>query len=369
MRALTALLAGAAGLLVLATAQAATPLLPRVTVITDSVGGDLTWDPPARAVLGKGLDLNVDARTCRRLVAPGCPYDGVQPPSALDAIEGADPAWLGSVVTVDVGYNDPPGEYAAGMDEVMRALVARGVTHVIWVTLREEQAQWIASNEAIRAEARVWPQVTVADWDTASRGKAWFSGDGVHLNPEGVLGLAELLRPYVMSACGGPCDASQPYPAQHEGSGHEPTRIAGVFAGSRFVARSALVRYEIGLSCCPSKTIGDVVVYLFEARGVSCRTLDDAKDRRFFTFTVQADGRKLPVRRPVPASFFQQASFNIPGLTSGFQIGTRIVFTKIGTSKGDSWHGSIRVPRSTLSGKTYSLAGTFAAPWCGTTRP
>jgi hypothetical protein len=35
-----------------------------VTVITDSVGGDLTWDAAARAVLGKGLDLNVDARTC-----------------------------------------------------------------------------------------------------------------------------------------------------------------------------------------------------------------------------------------------------------------------------------------------------------------
>ena len=254
------------------------------------------------------------------------------------------------------------------MDEVVRALVAKGVAHVIWVTLREEQDQWTVANEAIRAEAAVWPQVTVADWDTASRDKAWFSEDGVHLNSAGVLGLAGLLRPYVMSACGGPCAASQPYPAQHEGSGREPTRIAGVFAGSRFVAHSALVRYEIGLSCCPSKTIGDIEVYLFESRGVTCKTLEAAKSRRFFTFAVEADGKKLPVGRPVPGSFFQQASFNVPGLTSGFQIGTTIVFTRIGTSKGDSWHGSIRVPRSTLSGKKYSLAGSFAAPWCGTVR-
>jgi hypothetical protein len=367
VKALTALIAGAAVLVGLATAQAAAPL-PRVTVITDSVGGDLTWDSAARAVLGKGLDLNVDARTCRRLVAPGCPYDGARPPSALDVVQGADPARLGSVVTVDVGYNDLPGEYAADMDKVVRALVAKGVTHVIWVTLREEQNQWGASNAGIRAEAAVWPQVTVADWNSASRGKTWFSVDGVHLNSSGVLGLAGFLRPYVMSACGGPCAASQPYPAQHEGSGREPTRIAGVFAGSPFAAHSARVRYEIGASCCPARTVGDVEVYLFEERGVTCKTLEAAKRRRFFTFTVEADGKQLPVGRPVPRSFFQQASFNVPGLTSGFQIGTRIVFTRIGTSKSDSWHGSIRVPRSTLSGKTYSLAGTFAASWCGTTR-
>lgn len=162
--------------------------------------------------------------------------------------------------------------------------------------------------------------------------------------------------------------AGAPYPAQHAGSGREPTSASGIFAGKPFVARSALVRYELGLSCCPSKTVGDVDVYLFEQKGITCRTLEAARYHRNFSYSVEADGKALPVGRPVPDSFFQQASFNIVALTTGFQIGIQIVFTRIDTSPGKTWHGRIRAPRSTYSGKTYSLAGTFAARWCGTAR-
>jgi hypothetical protein len=171
-----------------------------------------------------------------------------------------------------------------------------------------------------------------------------------------------------LAASAGAWAAGAPYPSQHQGEGHERTAVAGIFAGTRFVPRSALVRYEIGLSCCPSKTIGDVQVDLFEKPGLSCKTLDDAKDRRFFTYSVESNGKALPVGHAVPDSFFQQASFNVTGLTTGFQIGTRIVFTRIDTSRSATWHGSIRAPRSTYSGKTYSLAGTFAGRWCGTVR-
>jgi hypothetical protein len=169
-------------------------------------------------------------------------------------------------------------------------------------------------------------------------------------------------------AAGGSAATGKPYPAQHQGSGREPTALSGIFAGTPFVPRSALVRYEIGPSCCPTKTIGEVDVYLFEARGVTCKKLDDARYHRNFSYSVEADGKALPVGRAVPDSFFQQASFNVTGLTTGFQIGIRIVFTRIDTSPGRTWHGRIRAPRSTYSGKTYSLAGTFAARWCGTVR-
>jgi hypothetical protein len=159
-----------------------------------------------------------------------------------------------------------------------------------------------------------------------------------------------------------------PYPAQHQGSGKEPTSASGIFAGSPFVARSALVDYELGASCCPAKTVGQVNVFLFEQAGVRCATLEQAKDKRFFSYTVETDGKKLPVGRVAPDNLFQQASFNIVGLTTGFQPGVSIAFTRIDTARSAVWHGRISVPRQRYNGKTYALNGTFAARWCGTKR-
>jgi hypothetical protein len=159
-----------------------------------------------------------------------------------------------------------------------------------------------------------------------------------------------------------------PYPAQHEGAGKERTSANGVFAGTTYVARSALVDYELGASCCPQTTVGQVNVFLFEQAGVRCATLAQAKYKRFFSYTVETDGKKLPVGRVTPASLFQQASFNIVGLTTGFQPGVSIVFTRIDTARKGLWRGRITVPRQQYKGKTYALKGTFAALWCGTKR-
>jgi hypothetical protein len=156
------------------------------------------------------------------------------------------------------------------------------------------------------------------------------------------------------------------YPAQHAGSGSEPTKAAGIFAGKPFVARSALVAYDVGKSCCPEKNVGNLDLYLLERAGVTCAKLEDAKSHRFFSYTVEADGKQLPVGKPVPSSFFQQASYNIVGLTTGFQIGIQITYSRIDTSPNALWHGSFLSPPDTFNGKHYSLKGTFAAHWCGT---
>jgi hypothetical protein len=155
-----------------------------------------------------------------------------------------------------------------------------------------------------------------------------------------------------------------PYPAQHAGAGREPTAGTGIFAGTTFVPRSALVDYEIGDSCCPSKKVGQVNVFLFEQKGVRCAGLESAKNKRFFSYTVETDGKKLPVGRTPPDSWFQQASFNVVGLTTGFQPGVSIVFTRIDT--GGLWHGRVNVPRQTYNKKVFGLRATFAAAWCGT---
>jgi hypothetical protein len=176
------------------------------------------------------------------------------------------------------------------------------------------------------------------------------------------------MKGLVVLAAAALASAPGPYPAQHEGTGTQPLSGSGTFAGSSFVPRSAFADYELGASCCPQTTVGQVNVYLFEARGVRCATLEQAKGKRFFSYTIETDGKRLPVGRPVPSSLFQQASFNVVGLTTGFQPGVSIVFTRIDTSPAGVWHGRIGVPKQRFKGKTYAFAGTFAARWCGTKR-
>lgn len=187
----------AAGLCALA--LAATPVLagpPRVTVIGDSVQETLAFTGHARAVLGGGIDLRLEARACRKLAAPGC--IGGAPESALSLV-GRLGRGLGSVVVVNVGYNDWPGAYAVA--DVRSALRAAGVRRTVWVTLRESQGTYRDINAAIRSAAAARASgIRLADWDAASSGRPWFGGDGVHLTATGAEGLAGFLHRHVVAA-------------------------------------------------------------------------------------------------------------------------------------------------------------------------
>lgn len=199
LRALTLGLVVAAALFAVASASASRSAKPRVTVIGDSIAASFGYVPAATRHLGKGLDLRSDAVVCRRLVATSCPFQGSTPPTALEVI-GDRGSSLGSVVVVNVGYNDWAAVY--DVDRVIRALRAAGVERVVWVTLREASSNaslYAQSNGRIRAAGRRWKNLVVADWNAYSRGKPWFREDGVHLTVSGALALARLLRPLVVS--------------------------------------------------------------------------------------------------------------------------------------------------------------------------
>jgi len=172
---------------------------PRVTMISDSVGATFLWHPEARVYLAEGFDFRLEALACRRLAVPGCPVDGVNPPSALETIRALGTE-LGPVAVIDVGYNDPADEFAAGFDPVMQALVDAHVDRVIWVTLNEHEDVWVENNAIIRDGPKRWPQLVVADWaPLAAENPDWFD-DLVHLNAEGAAGLAHFLRPIILAA-------------------------------------------------------------------------------------------------------------------------------------------------------------------------
>lgn len=171
----------------------------RVTMISDSVGAALLWDPGPFQDFAAGLDVRGEAFGCRKLVVAGCPYaPGVNPPSVLDVIAQLGTE-LGPIVVIDVGYNDVSDAYSAGLDEVMQALLANGVQRVVWVTLEESEGVWLAINDQIRAAPARWPQLVVADWGPTVTGKPWLFNDTVHLNHDGAVALGQFLRPTVLS--------------------------------------------------------------------------------------------------------------------------------------------------------------------------
>jgi hypothetical protein len=217
---------------------------PRVTMITDSVGGALYWLTEARAALASGFDFDLETKTCRKLVDPGCgAYGDPAPVSALETMRELGTA-LGPILVVDVGYNDRSDTYATSLDEVMGAAVAAGVQHVIWLTLEEHEGVWAESNAQIWAATTRWPQLTVADWASASAGQPWFV-DEAHLNSVGGAALSAFIRPFLIAACGSSCATPPPQfcGLALTSNGFDAVQAAGLACSD---ADAAVVQIEAG---------------------------------------------------------------------------------------------------------------------------
>ena len=189
---------------VLATASSAAQPIPEVTIIGDSVMTGVLWHPQAVAIMQYELGVHWDVAICRTLVGESCPFDGERPPTLLDVVQ-ADGSSISPTVIVEVGYNDPPASFATEVDESIRALLAAGVQHILWVDLHEAQAQYAAMNDVLAAAKIRYPQVTVVDWNGyAQSNYSWFQSDGVHLTTAGGVALATLLHAAVMTATAPP---------------------------------------------------------------------------------------------------------------------------------------------------------------------
>jgi hypothetical protein len=103
---------------------------------------------------------------------------------------------LGPNVIVFVGYNDDPATYRHGLPIVVKAMWKRGVQHMIWVTLRAINKQYVDINHAIFAEAQKWgPTMTVLDWNHYSAThRSWYASDRIHLSGTGAVAFATFVH-------------------------------------------------------------------------------------------------------------------------------------------------------------------------------
>jgi hypothetical protein len=168
--------------------------LPRVTLIGDSIAKGLEWNEQALAVLGKGIDLQLQVDVCRRLVGESCPFEEKEAPTLVDLAAELGPR-LGPTVIVVAGYNDFEQTFGQAVEASITALLGAGVTRILWATLRVSRHPYLSMNDELRAAATRHPQLTVVDWNRYSRSHAdWFQNDGIHLFPTGGLAMATLLK-------------------------------------------------------------------------------------------------------------------------------------------------------------------------------
>jgi len=135
--------------------------------------------------------LVLDAVACRgtvsSCVAPG---QTTRPASGLSTIQ-AKRGRLGSLVVIELGYNDAP--LRGSIDRVLRELRSQGVRRVAWVNLSERRPGYHDTNLALDAAAKRWPELRILDWRRASAGRAAWFIDGVHLTSIGKAAFARFL--------------------------------------------------------------------------------------------------------------------------------------------------------------------------------
>jgi len=186
-----------ASLVVLAassTTASSADTISRVTLIGDSIASAILYTPPALRLLKPGIDLRLELEPCRRVAPNSCPYDGKRAQTVLELVESAG-ASLGTTVIVAVGYNDFEAAYPDNVKDAIVALRRAGVKRILWVTLRAERHSYLSMNDAIKAAAALYPDLTVVDWNAHARSHPnWFQDDGLHLKTEGTLRMASLLR-------------------------------------------------------------------------------------------------------------------------------------------------------------------------------
>jgi hypothetical protein len=133
----------------------------------------------------------VDAVPCRGLVVSCVAPDlGRRPLTGLQTIR-ANRGRLGSVVVIELGYNDRP--LRASIDRVMTELRRQKVRRVIWVNLSERRTMYRATNQALATATKKWREMRVLDWRWYSaQHDDWFL-DGVHLTRTGRAAFARFL--------------------------------------------------------------------------------------------------------------------------------------------------------------------------------
>lgn len=197
---------------------AAVPREHRVAVFADSVGLGARHSIPA--AFPADWEVNVvgePARFVEQLERGDCFWTLTNQRCDVVHNLAANPHWFGDHVVIAAGYNYPywdAARFDRSIDSMIETLVANGVQHVYWVTLREVKRQYVSGSAWRQIQPYYWyfptvnehleraldrhPELTLVDW-AAIADQPGLTYDAIHLNNTGSALYADQIRSTVMS--------------------------------------------------------------------------------------------------------------------------------------------------------------------------
>ena len=169
-------------------AEPTDPVVGSILFVSDSTGLSIATEF-ADLVTIAYPSVNFQACTGRGIIGIGCP----------DGITIVNSAETPAIALIALGYNDDPATYDTEVQQLLSALVAKGVPRIVFVNMstRSTNRSYQRSNDVLAAVAAANSNVNVLDWNAASADASktrWFDSSKVHLTTTGRTEYAWWLR-------------------------------------------------------------------------------------------------------------------------------------------------------------------------------
>jgi peptidoglycan hydrolase-like amidase len=169
-------------------AEPTDPIVGSILFVSDSTGLSIATEF-ADLVTIAYPNVNFQACTGRGIIGTTC----------ADGVAVVNSSETPAIALIALGYNDDPATYDTEVQQLLSALVAKGVPRVVFVNMstRSTNRSYQRSNDVLNAVAAANANVTVLDWNAASADASktrWFDSSKVHLTTTGRTEYAWWLR-------------------------------------------------------------------------------------------------------------------------------------------------------------------------------
>ena len=180
----------------------ASPPVGSILFIGDSVGESIATEFAAIVTPAYPV-MNYQSCSGRGMAGAGCLFTVAAPQIKSDGVGVVNSLDAPAIAIVELGYNDDPATFDGEVQQMLAALISKGVQRVIFVNMstRSTKRNYAKSNEVLAAAAAKNPGISIFDWNTASSAAnqwRWFDNKSlccyVHLSTTGQAEFALFLR-------------------------------------------------------------------------------------------------------------------------------------------------------------------------------
>jgi len=186
----------------IAAADPASPPVGSILFVGDSVGESIATEFSAIVTPAYPV-MNYQSCSGRGMAGAGCLFTVAAPQIKSDGVGVVNSLDAPAIAIVELGYNDDPTTFDGEVQQMLAALISKGVQRVIFVNMstRSTTRNYAKSNAVLDAAAAKNPGITIFDWNTATSGAnqwRWFDNKSlccfVHLSTTGQAEFALFLR-------------------------------------------------------------------------------------------------------------------------------------------------------------------------------